>query len=216
VVAIKCETASQPAHFIVKLPCGLYINTFPPRTQRRYGSDRVTRQSEQSDGLGRGRTGYKQPIVWPPAFRRLTHRLDTRGQPPVRGTSSMCNLFVRFCMRHALKPRRPQPPLGLLFWCQLLLRFRRPPLEAQFTSEAGPWHLFGLPHNAPARGYRPGLPQVAQTYKLHLHHGGKRREDRECLCVREMQKTQSALRPLGHFWFVSKVGFSGMWSLHSG
>jgi hypothetical protein len=72
-----------------------------------------------------------------------------------------------------------------------------------------PWHHLGLPHNASTRGCRPGIAQVTQTYSNHLHHGGKRRKDRERVCMRAMQKTQSALCSFRHRRVMSKVSFSG-------
>jgi hypothetical protein len=97
-----------------------------------------------------------------------------------------------FPIRHALNKRLREPPVGLWTWNWLLAR-PLPVFGAQLTSQPSPGIYFGLPHNEPARGCRTGPPQIAPTCKLHLHHGVKRGENRECFCMRTVQKTQGAM-----------------------
>jgi hypothetical protein len=106
-------------------------------------SDRATRQSEQSDGFGRRRYGYKQPIV-PPALRRWFHRLYTRGQLYL-GHRIMCILLIRISIRHALNERLSEPPAGL-WTCYWLLTRPLFVFGNQFTSQALSGIYFGHPH----------------------------------------------------------------------
>jgi hypothetical protein len=177
-------------------------------------SDRATRQSEQSDGFGPGRGGYKQPIV-PPAFRRSLHRLDTRGQPST-WFAGACASFSRGLLRHALNKRRLEPPVGLLTWCWLLA-CPLPVLEEQFTPQAGPGIAFGLPHtmHQPADTDRDSPRSPKPTSSIFTMEAREGRIGNSFACER-CRKHKVRCVPSDTTGLCQRYGHREMWRLHSG
>jgi hypothetical protein len=99
-VGNKCEATSYLPHLISHH----HVDSVSPATYNARSVDRsarATQPSEQSDGFGQRRYGYKQPIV-PPAFRRSFHRLEIPEVSHVFGAQQHGILLVRIFTRHAL------------------------------------------------------------------------------------------------------------------
>lgn len=160
-------------------------------------SDRPTRLSERSEGCCLECCGYSLPMPVPPAFRRSMHRLDTRGQLPIRDTSTWQRVCMPFRVRRALV-RVDRIASGAATRCCFQTRSL---LSSWFSIHylkpyPSSWRLRTPPH-ASGRGkcWWPGrlpkVPKVAPACQLLLHHGRegrKRGKNRKCVCVREMQE----------------------------